>query len=149
LEILLPNLVYAIASLSLRGLDLEAVLLGGGREKAPDRMLLPIRGLLDLGQGRPLGTPDQFQDLCALALGARSAGVLGLGGFGLLAGLGLLLRFGGLGAFLGFGRALLLAGPLFEEAFSGAMCAPCSATVAVFSVIVASAFVMVVNPFCA
>src|SRR6266849_11010445 len=39
--------------------------------------------------------------------------------------------------------------PFFEGAFSGATCAPCSATVAAFSVIVASAFVMVVNPFCA
>jgi hypothetical protein len=29
-EILLPNLVYAIAGLGLRGFDLEAVLLGGG-----------------------------------------------------------------------------------------------------------------------
>jgi hypothetical protein len=38
---LLLDLVYAIAGLSLGGLDLEAVLLGGGREKAPDRMFLP------------------------------------------------------------------------------------------------------------
>src|ERR1700682_2330975 len=90
-EILLPNLVYAIARLGLRGLDLEAVLLGGGREETPDRMFLPIRGFHDLGQGRPLGPPDQFQDLRALALGRR-AGFLGLGGrFGLLAGLGFLL----------------------------------------------------------
>jgi len=39
--------------------------------------------------------------------------------------------------------------PFFEEAFSGATCAPCSATPTAFSVIVASAFVMVMNPFCA
>src|ERR1700682_6488480 len=64
-EILLPNLVYAIARLGLRGLDLEAVLLGGGREEAPDRMFLPIRSFSDLDQDRSLGPPDQFQDLCA------------------------------------------------------------------------------------
>jgi len=72
LEILLLDLIYAIASLSLRGLDFQAVLLGRGREKSPDRMFLPIRGFHNLGQGRPLGPPDQFQDLCALAFSARS-----------------------------------------------------------------------------
>src|SRR5260370_5260749 len=51
-------------------------------------------------------------------------------------------------AFLPLG-ALLLAAPFFEEAFSGATCAPCAATAAVLSLIVTSAFVMVVNPFCA
>jgi hypothetical protein len=108
------DLINPIPRLSLRGLDLEAVLLGGGRKKTTDRMFLPIRGFHDLGQGRSLGPPDQFQDLCARALGARRAGFLGLGGFGLPAGLGFLLRFGGLSAFLGFGRALLLAGPLLR-----------------------------------
>jgi hypothetical protein len=80
-ESLFLDLVYAIAGLGLRGLDLEAVLLGGGREEAPDRMFLPIRGFHNLGQARPLGPPDQPQDLCALALGARRAGFLSLGGF--------------------------------------------------------------------
>ena len=62
LEILLLDLVYAIASLNLRGLDFQAALLGGGREEAPARMFLPIRGFHDLGQGRSLGPPD----LCPL-----------------------------------------------------------------------------------
>ncbi len=35
-ESLLLDLVYAIASLGLGGLDLEAVLLGGGGEETPD-----------------------------------------------------------------------------------------------------------------
>jgi len=43
------DLVHAIPGLGLRGLDLETVLLGGGREEAPDRMFLPIRGFHDLG----------------------------------------------------------------------------------------------------
>ena len=92
-EILLPNLVYAIAHLSFRGLDLESVLLGGGREEAPDRMFLPIRGFHDLGQRCSLGPPDQFQNFCAFALGARRAGFLGPGGFGgPLSRVGFLLR---------------------------------------------------------
>ena len=51
----------AMKKAGLRGLDLEAVLLRGRREKAPDAVRLPIRGLPDLGQGRarvaPLGRP--------------------------------------------------------------------------------------------
>jgi len=44
---------------------------------------------------RPLWPPDQFQDLCALALGARRAGFLGVGGLGRLrSGFGSLLRRG-------------------------------------------------------
>ena len=93
---LLLDLIYAIARLGLGGLDLKAVLLGGGREEAPDAVGLPIRCFHNLGEARALGPPNQFQDLCALALGARRAGFLGVGGFGLLAGLGFLLP-GGLG----------------------------------------------------
>ena len=87
-RIALLDLVYAIAGLGLCGLDLEAVLLGGGREEAPNAVGLPIRGFFWVA-------------------------------------------------------------PFFEDAFSGATVAPCSATVAGFSVAVASALVMVVNPFCA
>jgi hypothetical protein len=39
--------------------------------------------------------------------------------------------------------------PFFGEVSFGATCAPCSATVAAFSVIIASAFVIVLDPFCA
>jgi hypothetical protein len=83
-ESLFLDQVDAIAGFALRGLDFQAVLLGGGREEAPDRMFLPIRGFHDLGQGRPFGPPDQFQDLCSLALGAWRAGFLSVGGFGSL-----------------------------------------------------------------
>ena len=54
-----------------------------------------------------------------------------------------------LAAFWLLGAPFFWVAPFFEEVFSGATCAPCSATVAAFSVIVASAFVIVVNPFCA
>ncbi len=132
---LLLSLVYAIAGLGLGGLDLEAVLLGGGREKSPDRMFLPIRGFHDLGQARPLRPPDQFQDLCALALGARRA--VSLAGAGL--------------AFLPALAPFFWLAPFFEEVFSGATCPPCSATVAALSLIVASTFVTVIllDLFCA
>ena len=95
LELLLFDLIDPIAGLGLGGLDLETMLFGRGREETPDRMFLPIRGFHDLGQGRHLGPPDQFQDLCALALGARRAGLLGVGELcGLLSGLGSLLQRG-------------------------------------------------------
>jgi hypothetical protein len=117
-EILLLDLVYAIAGFGLGRLDLEAVLLGGGRQKAPDRVFLPIRGFHDLGEAGSFGPADQRQDFRALALGARRAGVLGVGGFGgLLAGLSFLLRRGlgfAFGSFLALGRALLRAGTLLQ-----------------------------------
>jgi hypothetical protein len=47
-ELLFLDLIYAVAGLGLRGFDLEAVLLGGGREEAPDAMGKPIRGFLGL-----------------------------------------------------------------------------------------------------
>jgi hypothetical protein len=40
LELLLFDLIDPIARLGLGGLDLEAVLLGGGREEAPDAVRL-------------------------------------------------------------------------------------------------------------
>jgi hypothetical protein len=46
-------------------------------------------------------------------------------------------------------KPFLLVAPFFEETFSGATVAPGSATAVVFSVVVASAVFMVVNPFCA
>jgi hypothetical protein len=108
---------------------------------------LPIRGLLDLCQRRPFGPSDQFQDLGTLALSAR--GVLAsLAGAGLaflpaLASfLGAALILPPLAAFWPLGAPFFWVAPFFEEAFSGATCAPCSATVAAFSVILASAFVM-------
>ena len=71
-------------------------------------------------RGRSLGTPDQFQDLRALALGAGCGGCLSgrvLRRF--LASFGVLLRGGGrgfaaLGGFLALGRALLLGGTLLR-----------------------------------
>jgi hypothetical protein len=68
--------------------------------------------LHNLGQGRSLGPPDQFQDFRAFALGARRAGVFDTGGlWGLLACLGFLLRRGlglaALGGFLALGAPFL------------------------------------------
>src|SRR5262249_40091175 len=117
---LLLDLVHAVASLGLRGLDLEAVLLGGGREKPAYAGGPPVRGFHELGERRALGSPDQFQDLRALALGAGRLRLLGGGGLGsLFASLGVFLRRGGLGfaalgCFLALGRALLLAGTLLR-----------------------------------
>src|SRR5882724_1666168 len=96
------------------------MLLGGGGDETPDAVRLPICGAHDLGEGRALGPSDHFDDLRALALGARRAGVLRAGGLGgLFAGLGFLFRrgglgFGALGGFLALGRALLLAGALLR-----------------------------------
>jgi hypothetical protein len=50
---------------------------------------------------------------------------------------------------LALGAPFFWLAPFFEEVFSGATCAPCSAAAEAFSVIVASAFVVVVDPFCA
>src|SRR5260370_30299957 len=82
----LPNLVHTISPASVF-VDsiLRPCFFGRGREKTPNRMFLPIRGFHDLGQSRSLGPPDQFQDLCAFALGARRASFFSLDGFGLLA----------------------------------------------------------------
>src|SRR5437868_8676235 len=118
-ESLFLDLVHAIAGFGLGGLDLEPVLLGGGGEKSAHAMRLPVRSLHDLGQAGALGPPDQVQDFCALALGARRAGFLGSSGLaGLFTGLGILLgrRLGlaTLGGFLALGRALLLGGTLLR-----------------------------------
>ena len=52
------DLINPIPRLSLRGFDLEAVLLGGGREEAPHAVGLPRSCFHNLGQGRPFGPPD-------------------------------------------------------------------------------------------
>src|SRR6266852_1060272 len=100
-------------------------------------MFLPIRGFHDLGQRRSLGPPDQFQDLCSLALAARRAGFLGLAS---LAFLPALASFFGaalalpVAAFWPLGATFFWVAPFFEEAVCGATCVPCSPTVAAFSV---------------
>src|SRR5215471_18441753 len=99
--------------LRLRGLDLEAVLLGGGGEKSAHAVSLPIGGLLDLGKRGALGPADQFLDLRSLALSTRCAGLAG--SLRLLAGLGgrvRWFRFFALCGFLALGRVLLWAGTL-------------------------------------
>ena len=55
LEYLLLDLIYAIAGFRLRGLDLQAMLPGGGREETPDRVGLPIGGLLGVDKQMHLG----------------------------------------------------------------------------------------------
>ena len=157
--ILFFDLIDAIPRLRLRGFDLEPVLLGRSGKEAADAVGLPIRGFLDLGEAGALGSPNQRQDLRALALGARRAGFLGGRGLrGLFTGLGVLLGRGlalpPLAAFWPLGAPFFWVAPFFERAFSGAtgvLCsatvAVCSATAAAFSVVLASAFFMVVNPF--
>jgi hypothetical protein len=119
-------------------------------------MFLPIRSFLDLGQGRPPWLPYQFLSVpesFTLALGAWCASFLALGGLGFLASLGFLLRrsigFAALGGFSGSSTRPFLDGVLLRGGHLRRDVRACSATVAAFSVIVASAFVMVVNPFCA
>ena len=80
-------------------------------------MGLPIRGVHNLDEAGALGPANRRQDFCALALGARRTGFLGMGGFGLFADLALLLRRGlsfALGSFLALGRALLQGGALLR-----------------------------------
>ena len=89
-------------------------------------MVLPAGQLGEFGEGCAFGPPDQRQDFRALALGARR-GWLALGrglGFGGFLGLAPLAVFWPLGA------PFFWLAPFFEGAFSGATCAPCSATVA-------------------
>jgi hypothetical protein len=66
----------------------------------------------------PLGRLISSRIFGPLLSAARRAGFLGVGGFGLLAGLGFLLRRGGrgfaLGGFLALGRDLLLGGTLLR-----------------------------------
>jgi hypothetical protein len=125
------------------------VFLRGSREEPAHAVRLPISRLLDLGQGRSLGPPDQFQDLCALALGPRRAGFLGGAGFAALT--PVLPSFFREALALPLARFWPLGRALLREVSFGATCAPCSAAVAAFSVIVASVLVIVVpfNPFCA
>jgi len=113
-RILLLDLVDALAGSILSGFDFEPALLGGSGEESPNRMSLPRRCFHDLCESGALGEADHFQDFCAFALGAWSAG-LGAGFGGVFAGLGFFLGrgglgFGTLGGFLALGRTLLLAG---------------------------------------
>src|SRR6202521_423433 len=88
---LLRDLVGALSYVALGGFDLDPLLLGGGGDEPADAVGLPPGGLHDFGEGGAFGASDHLQDLRALALGARDAGVaFGLAGF--LAGLGFLLR---------------------------------------------------------
>src|ERR1017187_7470187 len=121
---LLRDAVRPLASLVLGAFDREAHLLGEvAGDEAPDAVVLPVRGLGDLGHRRAVLAAHEVQDDGLLAELARYCGVLlGLGGLlagglgillgGGLAGLfaGLLAGGGLLGDFLAFGRALLLAG---------------------------------------
>src|ERR1700674_2842554 len=55
---LLRDLVGALSGLALRGLDLAAVLLGGGGDEAADAVSLPLGGLHDLGKRGAFGASD-------------------------------------------------------------------------------------------
>jgi hypothetical protein len=144
---LLIDLVNAIAGFSFCGFDPEPMLLGGGRQEAPDAVRLPIGRLHDLGQSRSLGPPDQFQDFRAL-LSAR--GMLpSFAGAGLAAFLltlasffGLALAFPRWAALWPWGAPFFWLAPFFERTRSGATVAPCSATAAALSL--ASVFVILI-----
>src|SRR5262249_43654616 len=103
---LLRDPVDAIAGFTLRRLDIDFVLLAGGRNESASAVRLPVGSFHDLGERRTLRASDQLQDLRALALGTRCSGLgLPFGFGGLLSDFGFLLRCGSLGGFLGFGRA--------------------------------------------
>ena len=140
---LLSDRVNALAVLALGGFDGEPHLLAHGTgEEAPDRVILPTSQFCEFGEGCAFGPPDQGQDLRALALRAWGGGFLGPGGLG---GFGLPLQpalaFAPLAAFWPLGAPFFWWQPFFEEAFSGATCAPCAATVAA---VLVSALVMLV-----
>jgi hypothetical protein len=63
--------VNTVPGFILRGLDLEAVLLGRGGQEAADTVGLPGSCLPDLGKCGSLAPADHFDDLGALAFGAR------------------------------------------------------------------------------
>jgi hypothetical protein len=95
---LLGDTVDAVAALVLRRFDLDALLLGGGREIAPHAVGLPGDRLHDLGQGSPLSPSNHRQNFRALALGARRTAFFRTGQFrSFLADLRFLLRRGGIG----------------------------------------------------
>src|SRR5258708_3612479 len=96
----------------------------------------------------PLGRPIRARIFAPL-LSARgvlaSLACAGLAFLPTLAFFGVAFVLLPLAAFWPLGAPFFWVALFFEEAFSGATCAPCSATVAAFSVILASAFVMVMN----
>ena len=139
--LLFADRVAALAGLILQRFDLEPVLLGGGGEEASDAVGLPGNRFHNLGQSRPLGPPDQRQDLRALALRARLSDRLGADGPGYF--------FEGaffppLAVFWPLGAPFFGLAPFFEDALSGATVALCSATVA--AVLVCSLFILVSFP---
>jgi len=115
-------------------------MLVGGVERKPGSNVSANPWLSRSRPGSPLGPANQRQDVCALALGARRARFLGVGGFGLLA--AVLPSYGALAFPLARFwplAALLVVAPFFEEAFSGATCGALFRDGAAFSVIVAAA----------
>ena len=78
-KLLFLDVVHPIATLILRGLDLQIMLFGRAGQEAAHAVRLPAGSLPDLGQGGSLRPPDQCQDLGALALGARCGGLLRAG----------------------------------------------------------------------
>src|ERR1035437_8064704 len=120
---LLADLVCPLARLVLGGLDREAHFLGEvSADEAPDAVVLPVRGLGDLGHRRALGAAQEVQDDALFRELARHLGLLHFGGLlasdlllGLLLRRGLGLLRGFLRALVGLGRAPLLAGSLLRD----------------------------------
>ena len=106
-------------------------------------MSLPTGGLHQLRQASSACSSEQPQHFRALAPGARTR--LRLRCFGGLA--GVFLGLGPLPDFRALGASFLAMACFFAEAFTGAMCAPCSPAVA--GVVVFALVIWVVVLFCA
>jgi hypothetical protein len=79
-SILLLDLVYAIAGLGLVDSILRPCFLAAVERKLRIECFCQSVAFTISARVAHLGAPDQFKDLCALALGARRAGFLGVAG---------------------------------------------------------------------
>ena len=89
----------------------------------------------------PLGRPISSRIFAPLLSARGVLASLASAGLAFLPAWASFFRLVALAPFLPLGAPFFGLAPFFEEAFSGATFAPCSATAAAFSVVVASAFV--------
>ena len=139
---LLGDAIGALPSRVLRAFNFLAALARQDADE-PARVRLPARGFHDLGQSRTLTRFIIARTSAFLLLRASVARFCVPARRALPAFLGSAAFV----PFLALGAPFVLVASLFEGAFSGATCAPCSATVAALSLV--SAFVMLLILFCA